>query len=384
MDISLLFCGDFSPTGRYKSMISSKGGSIFGGLRDCLSSVDLGFVNIEAPLYGGGAEGVRKSGPRLRAEPGCAAALSDAGFRLAGLANNHIMDYGAEGLTSTLEACAQHGLIACGAGENATEAAKPIILSVKDVRIGIIAVAEMEFNAATNTDAGSAICDPMDITNNILNLRKNVDIIVVTMHGGNEYVQYPRPGMRKLCKYLIDVGANAVVCHHSHVQGAYEIYNESPIVYGLGNLLFDCDPAPEGWNEGYAANITFSRRSDGEYYPNLEIIPFSQSVKLGGVVMPSEKEKLDRLLYIENLANNLQNHDVWMGEWHKYCMKNRNEFIAVNYIPLKFRGIGWLTKIFKLDRAFLPQWSVCGRRNLIQCDSHREVMLYLLNSRPSR
>src|SRR5699024_6850639 len=154
--------------------------------------------------------------------------------------------------------CNANNLSTVGAGLTLEDAQKPLIVERKGVKIAVIAIAEFEFNQSENGGPGSA---PIDLIDNYVQIKKaqeDADIVIVTIHGGNEYFPYPRPGLRKLCRHFIDLGVAAVVCHHPHVPGAYEVYNDSPIFYSIGNFIFDHSNPPEGWNEGYMVEMSFN------------------------------------------------------------------------------------------------------------------------------
>jgi len=115
--LSMLSCGDFAPRRRFENVTLENGAEVFGALRGDISDSDISFLNLETPLCTS-IRPINKSGPAIPADPGCIRAVSEAGFTVAGLANNHIMDYGPDGLASTIEACESHGLLYCGAGSN--------------------------------------------------------------------------------------------------------------------------------------------------------------------------------------------------------------------------------------------------------------------------
>jgi Putative enzyme of poly-gamma-glutamate biosynthesis (capsule formation) len=253
--IKVIFSGDFAPCRNFEPIFKNSNNN---PLREALSYVleaDLSFVNLECPLTKNNTP-INKSGPALKANPKCIEALKH--FSVVGLANNHILDYGKQGLRDTLLACENLGLPTVGSGMDLAQAQKPFIHEVKDTKIAIIAIAEHEFNQSENNGAGSAPIDLIDNYQQIKHAKAQADIVIVTLHGGNEYFPYPRPGLRKLCQHYIDLGVEAVICHHPHVPGAYEYYQGKPIVYSLGNFIFDHHKPPEGWNEGYMVNLNFS------------------------------------------------------------------------------------------------------------------------------
>src|SRR5690606_6997335 len=121
-------------------------------------------------------------------------------------------------------------------------------LEAKGVKVAIIALAAYEFNQSEGNSAGSAPIDLIDNHKQIAQAKAKADIVIVTIHGGNEYFPYPRPKLRKMCRHFIELGADAIICHHPHTAGAYETHNGKPIFYSIGNLIFDdANPRP-GWN----------------------------------------------------------------------------------------------------------------------------------------
>ena len=195
---------------------------------------------------------------------------------MVGLANNHILDFGEQGLKETLQVFKQAGILTCGAGSKLFEAQKPILIEKQGIKVAYIAIAEKEFSIARFDRAGAAPLETMDNTVQIENASSIADLVFVTVHGGNEYYSFPRLGLRKICRYFIDRGADGVICHHPHVPGAYEFYQGKPIVYNLGNLIFDHTKSPPCWNEGYALRVDYD--IEKMHLMSYENIPYTQSV----------------------------------------------------------------------------------------------------------
>ena len=147
MIVSLIFTGDFAPCRGFEPVAISKGAAIFGDLEAGITAADVAFVNLEVPFCLGGM-GIAKSGPNLRAHPDCVRALAEAKFDVIGLANNHLMDFGSDGLKETMQVCQKAGLTICGSGTDLAEAQRPIIINKKKVKIAFIAVAEHESSIA--------------------------------------------------------------------------------------------------------------------------------------------------------------------------------------------------------------------------------------------
>jgi hypothetical protein len=376
--IEILFTGDFAPCRSFERLVLQKGSKIFGDLCEDLSPADLAFLNLETPLCQTGAP-IKKTGPNIRAHPDCVHAIADAGFDVVGLANNHIMDYGAEGLQETVSACANAGLTVCGAGRNLQEAQQVLFVEKKGVTIAIIAVAEHEFSIAEPDRPGAAPLDPIDNTMQIEYARSKADLVFVTIHGGNEYFPYPRPGLRKICRYFIDRGADGVMCHHVHVPGAYELYKQKLIVYSLGNLLFDHANPPQGWNEGYAARLVFDTAT--KTMLSHELIPYRQSVADGGI---AKLQGVDRARILEKLREYqrvLSDETAYEQAWTEFCNKRRDSVLLQQYFPINIRGINKIGTV--IDPAYLFLSTSRTRKtklNVIRCESHLELLTKILRN----
>jgi poly-gamma-glutamate synthesis protein (capsule biosynthesis protein) len=376
--ISLLFAGDFAPCRRFESLVIQKEHEIFGDLQKNIAEADLSFLNLETPLCINGKP-IEKTGPSLKAHPDCIKAIKGAGFDVVGLANNHIMDFGSQGLEETILSCKSAGLTICGAGKNLVEAQQITIIERHGLKIAYIAVAEHEFSISGKDRAGAAPLDPVDNTLQIESVRNQADLVIVSIHGGNEYLSIPRPGLRKLCRYYITRGADAVVCHHPHVPGAYEIYKDKPIVYSLGNLIFDHSNPPEDWNEGYAVSLEYS--IEDKKLSKFNVIPYTQSVDRGGICKMSGSDKRVFLNKMERYNKILGNEVLYIKAWNDFCQKEKNTLLLKNYLPVHFRGMRKFGKIISPEFLFLPtQKNRRVKLNLIRCESHLELLQNLLSN----
>lgn len=372
---NLLFCGDFAPCRGFEDFVLDKKEHIFGDSQTLIKNADLSFVNLECPLttY---ASSICKSGPSLKADPDCVHALKF--FSLIGLANNHIMDFGKDGLQSTLEACESIGVPTTGAGVNIKEAKKHHIITVGNLSVAIIAIAEHEFNQAGDNAGGSAPIDVIDNYHQIMLAKKQADIVIVTLHGGNEYFPYPRPGLRKLCQHYIDLGVETVICHHPHVPGAYEYYKGKPIFYSLGNLIFDNPKPTKDWDLGYMVKLEINKEK--KIISNAEIIPYEQSVDIGGIKLLVGEEK-DRLINrIESGRMTLENDETYIKEWQRFVEMKSSSYLLTQYSPILFRGIGFLSRKTPFEKLFINSKNKLRKLNLIRCESHHELFKCILEN----
>jgi len=377
--ISIFFAGDFAPCRGFESLVLGKGSEVFGDLQKNIAEADLSFLNLETPLCIKGKP-VEKTGANLKSHPDCIKAVEGAGFEVVGLANNHIMDFGNEGLEETIRSCKSVGLTICGVGKNVAQAQQIPIIERRGLKIAYIAVAEHEFSIAGTDRAGAAPLDPVDNTLQIESVRNQADLVFVSIHGGNERFPLPRPGLRKLCRYYITRGADAVICHHAHVPGAYEIYKNKPIVYSLGNLIFDHPSTrpPEGWNEGYAVNLEYNI-SDVKL-SKFNVFPYTQSVDQGGLCRMSGT---DETVFFKKMAaykKILDDEDLYIKAWNDFCENEKNTLLLKHFLPVHFRGIRKFGKIINPEFFLIPTHkNRLLKLNLIRCESHLELLQNVLD-----
>ena len=369
--LNLLFCGDFAPCRRWFDVKPNT--NVFGNTNDIIKNSDLAFVNLECPATNVGKH-ILKDGPNLRTKFEWLVPIREVGFNLLGLANNHFGDYGEEAVIDCIANCRKLGLSTVGAGKNLKDAQRIFYFEKHNIKVAIIAICEHEFGIAEENKAGTAPLDTIDNIKQIQEAKKNVDFVIVSIHGGNEYFPYPRPYLRKQCQFYIEQGSDAVICHHPHVPGAYEIYNGKPIFYSLGNFLFDIDKPPIGWNEGYMIRLELT-----EVSLKYELIPYTQSFEQGGIKLMKGIEKDTFLKRIEENKNTLNDVQKYEKAWNDFCESKTMTHLILQYSPLVFKGIGRILKRIGAAKILLKNTKrLTGRLNLIRCESHREVFLKIL------
>lgn len=136
---------------------------------------------------------------------------------------------------------------------------------MEGLHIGIYSCAEHEFSITEDRKCGANGFDPLYVLDDIANLRNNVDFLIVLYHGGIEFFQYPAPYLRKICRRLVEKGADIVLCQHSHCVGSFERYENGMILYGQGNFMLNMD---DGYMDhslsdyGVIVQIDFHSRND--------------------------------------------------------------------------------------------------------------------------
>ncbi|WP_051198118.1 CapA family protein [Butyrivibrio sp. MB2005] len=250
--ISFGFAGDilFDPGYAIMNRIRQNGGAISGVIGDSLLSymraADVMVVNNEFPYSNGGAPKEGKTFT-FRADPSSVSLLGDMGVDLCTIANNHVFDYGESALLDTLTTIDNAGIARVGAGVNIEEASRPVYYtSQSGVRVAIIAATEIErldnpdTRGATDTSPGVFRC--LDITRLCSRIREAKEagaFVIVCIHWGTENQEEIDWWQQKQSVEIVEAGADLIVGGHPHILQKIEYLNGVPVVYSLGNYLFN-------------------------------------------------------------------------------------------------------------------------------------------------
>lgn len=160
------------------------------------------------------------------------------------LANNHVYDYGVDAFNDMLDSFNEYKIPNIGAGHNIEEAKKPYYFIINGYKIAFVSASRAEKNIMTpgaSIDSGGVfMCyDPTDMINLIKELKSNSDYVIPIIHFGRENSHELEEEQVSSAHAYIDAGADMVVGHHAHTLQGVEIYNDKPIIYNLGNFLFN-------------------------------------------------------------------------------------------------------------------------------------------------
>jgi poly-gamma-glutamate synthesis protein (capsule biosynthesis protein) len=361
---------DICPIGRSLSYFKEGDASgLFHDLLEELQQADLTVANLECPMIEEESP-IEKTGPVFGVDSGCVKALSAAGIDVVSLANNHIMDHGPMGLSNTLNVCAGAGIATVGAGKNLDEARRMLITDVGGCRIGIIACAEREFSIAADNSWGA---NPLSVIDFVRNARENhsrYDYLIVLFHGGHEHYPYPSPRIKDTCRFLIEMGANAVFVQHPHRLCGHEEYEGGNIVYGQGALILDELKFRnlEPFHEGVIAKLKIADSLSS----TIEFIPFIQSGQETGARKMTPVRADSVLQTLEEKSKAIQNDEFLKENWIKFCRSNKH-----NYLSTVLGHNRLLDKVVSrglLGDLLYGQRLRNSTRNVIRCETHREVL----------
>ena len=270
---TLLFVGDIMLS-RGVANVMEREGDVFYPFRlvaDEIRSADFAFGNLENPISNRGKN--QGSIYSFRADPQVVHALAFAGFDALSVANNHIWDWGREALEDTIELLTINNIQGVGAGMNYADANEPKFFTLPGgTTLALFAYTNLLPRSleATETTSGLSHFDIDLIADRIRALSTTAvlkhsggeaNVIIVSLHWGEEYSPTPSVDEREIAHALVDAGADLVIGHHPHVVqevAAYKVGARSDsdtrreprpaeagrertayVAYSLGNFIFD-------------------------------------------------------------------------------------------------------------------------------------------------
>lgn len=379
--MGILIAGDFVPSGRYLSFKSlDEWSEAFADILPLLHN-NYAIVNLEAPCiesHNITFTKIHKVGPSLGSTDLSIRALAGLGFNCVTLANNHFRDYGNNGVFNTINKCRSYGLDYVGGGENITDAARTLSISIDGKRIAIINCCEIEFSIASLNRAGANPFDLINVYASIQKAKEETDYIIVIVHGGIEGYQYPTTRMVKQYRFLVDCGADVVINHHQHCYSGYEEYKGKLICYGLGNLCFDRGKDYNSlWQEGYCVELVVA--SNGLDYVIHPYIQSRLSPTISKLSDDSRVEFDDKIKCINEIINN-----------NELLEKHNDTFIKSNSYPFALMLTPYEGRITQglFRRGLLPKLfserKYADLMSSITCESNRERLLSYLSEQKKK
>ena len=243
--IKIILVGDIMLNRGVEYMVEKEGNGDFKfpflKIADYLKETDIVFGNLEGVISDKGTN--VGSIYSFQANPKAVEGLTFASFNVLSLANNHAFDYSREALEDCLVKLSNAEISYVGAGFSESEAYSPVIKEIKGTKIGFLAYTNLgpETWQAAGENSGIAwvSSDLSRAKDEIERAREKTDILIVSLHAGEEYQKMPSQFQIDFAKMAINAGADLVAGHHPHVTQSFEKYQDGYIAYSLGNFIFD-------------------------------------------------------------------------------------------------------------------------------------------------
>lgn len=305
---------------------------LFKDVKEILKQGDIVFGNFECSIY----RGIDKeSHPFFCAPESAIDELQSAGFTALSVANNHIMENGRKIFDDTVVALREVNIQPIGLKNNIT------VIHINDKKIALLGYSFVE-EYISDSGYNKLISDGQ-IIDDINKVRGDVDLIILSIHWEPEYVPYPSYDQVKMARRLIDAGADVILGGHPHVLQSYEIYKGKPIIYSLGNFVFDQTFNPITRNSAIFV-IEIGTEAQINYLPiSLDMKNYSPKISTG-------KDREIVIEMTEKIHNILQ--DVSLDEYKKMVISYTTEDNPYHRKIKKYQKLQFIKNIWRYDVGF--------------------------------
>lgn len=241
-ETTLIFVGDMMLTRGVETSVKKNFNGDYNKLFENIPEIknaDILFGNLEGPVsLVGNNVGSKYS---FRMNPSIIPAIKNAGFDIVSFANNHVGDWNVNAFKDTLARLASEDILKTGAGVDKTEVETPTIIEKNGIKFGFLGFSDVgpAWMVAKENTPGILLASDPKMPEIIQKAKAMSDVLIISIHWGDEYKTVHNARQEKIAKILIDNGADMVIGHHPHVIEDIREYNGKPIVYSLGNFIFD-------------------------------------------------------------------------------------------------------------------------------------------------
>ena len=364
--MKIAFCGDILLRTPDQHRLGEK-------LKAKLDTCGVRCINFEVPIAIEHGRGIHKSGPVHSQSPDSPKWVMDQGFDLITLANNHSLDYGQEGIKETIKAFESVDITGIGTYDTAYDVC---IIEKAGIKIGFLGLTHKEFGCVdlfTGEQLGTAALTSPKVFTSILGTRSKVDKLYVIAHAGVEMIEIPLPEWRELYRTFIDMGVDGVIASHPHVPQGFELYKDCPIVYSMGNFLFESGNLMEKVKEWFLSLMVIIDVSNNSF----EVIPLIYDYQKKIVEIDDREETIAYMTHL----NTLLEDPIYTQELRRVMNDLQQRYHSL----MVMGGAYSLKPVEKLKNLIRP---LLGRKrrkadrvhllNLFQCESHRWTMMRLL------
>jgi gamma-polyglutamate biosynthesis protein CapA len=211
---------------------------IFDRLNGAFEGKDIVFGNLEVAHSCMGLDESRLESAEFRGMPSSIPSLKKAGFSVLSFCNNHSMEHGKAAFEDTVHLLKSNDIFVSGIKTDEGYC-EPFELNKEDHKVLLLSYSLRTENYYKDGPVPYTFASEDRILEETAHFRKEADILVLTLHWGEEYMQYPSPKQVLFARKLVDTGADLILGHHAHVLQGIERYRDAVIVYNMGNFVFD-------------------------------------------------------------------------------------------------------------------------------------------------
>ena len=321
---------------------------IFQHVAEELSKHDIVFGNLETVLSSFNLKNYKLSSIQMRGNSKAIEGLKNAGFSIVAIANNHIMQHGKEAVDETMDVLKQNVIGFCGIQSVHNKYPDSNIIEKKGIRICFLGYNNHPKQYFLDEPIYNRF-DLQNATNDIKLCKLKADIIIISLHWGDEFIEIPSPEQREIAHCLIDCGADVVWGHHPHVVQGIEKYKQRYIFYSAGNFVGDMI-----WSKRTSRSFIISldyHLSDGVF--NYRIIPTKNNQNYQPIMI-SQKESKPFIRYVNRISTLLNNYDNIdsSGKNELYLQRLSKVSVRERNLSQKF----WLKNLLKYKLILIVQF----------------------------
>lgn len=328
-DLTLAAVGDISFARSSSEFFHSQGADfLFAGIKDDLALADIRFANFESVLIPKDFPLEKSSGRPLFSYDDVLPAVEPLNFDIMHIASNHILDCGWRGLLHTFDKLQELGIQTLGAGADQETARALRIVRKKNTSVGFLGYLQAGDWTLQGGGGRVAYIDADRIIEDIRKHRKNVDVLVISLHADIEFQEAPSIPRLNLCRRIAEAGADLILCHHPHVPQGVESWGNCLINYSLGNVLFDVN--------GYQLSNSQNTKRSQIFYVDIKDGKISDwrrkyfelQPEEGGRALPVKKENIaEEEKYYNKLDAYLSNPRKLREIWYNSCRSRIEKFL---------------------------------------------------------
>ena len=279
------------------------------GVKNVLESADGALCNLECcvSMRGAPTDKGEHCPFYYRARPEMLRCLTSAGIDMVTAANNHGGDYGPVSVADTAKWCSKAGLVCVGNGNSLAEAEAPRLVRIGPVVVGLVGMDATKACFAADakrpgTNYVAAEGDLRPFAEKVEQIAKwadgRCDLLVLTIHWGKNWVRETQPFQKKMARIAFEHGVDVILGHSAHRLQGIEVIDGKPVVYDMGNLLFDCKLKPEGQR-----SALFRLELSARGVHKIEVLPVEALE--GHVVLANYDEAQETLSDMSDLCSSL-------------------------------------------------------------------------------
>jgi hypothetical protein len=287
----------------------------FVDIKPYIRSADLALCHVETPMTPAPPSGY----PLFNTPPSLATAIHQTGWRACSTASNHTLDQGQRGVDDTISALDRAGVLHTGSYSSAAAQRKPLITTVKGVRVAFLAYTEFTNNIPLPYPWSVNLASAAQILSDAHRARLDgAQVVIVNLHWGDEYVAKPSSFQLALASTLTrSPDITAIVGQHVHVVQPIRFINGKPVVFSEGNLISN-QTSPRATQDGMIVLLTITVDSHGARvtfvhyvpvwvrHPNFVVLPAGTAWRTDHADAAALRASYDRTVAVAGRARDIQ------------------------------------------------------------------------------